>query len=253
MAAEIQTPVCEATGLPLPIRLTEPPQGAQFHFEDYHHHFHPRMDPGLQHIDGKAVRFSRGQLVPRYLHDSYHKIFIGPELPVSREDKFRATVLACAGIVPRQAIDLSEPGSYTVVNLEDEEYERLASPRSIYIERAFKRDAGMYRRRSIGKFFAAFALEQDLRLVISDNVIGQFLDKKTSPEQKKTLGNFMLKEALELSIVDLSREHRILADDGLVLPVRRRNPLEVVRKYFTKDRYPDYHNELAIRIGALLV
>lgn len=253
MAAEIQTPVCEATGLPLPILPTEPDSRARLLFEDYHHHFHPRRDPSLSHIDGHAVRYSRGQIIPRYLHDRYHQIFTGPPLPQTQDEKFRVAVLACAGVVPRVALDLSVPGQYREVSLDDDVYERLAAPRSIYVEKAYYKKDHEYdlKRRTIGKFFASYAMQQNVREILSESVIGQFLDDATTPERKKELGNFILKEALLLSIVPIAGIHQELAQNGFVLPARRREPMSVIRKFFTKNKYTDYHDELERRIAAM--
>lgn len=252
MAAEIQTPVCEATGLPLPILPTEPDEQARFLFEDYHHHFHPRRDPQLMGADGLAVRFSRGQLVQRFLHDRYHAIFTGPPLPESQDEKFRLAVLACSGMVPRQAIDLSKPGQFQIVDLSHEQFERIAAPRSIYVEKAHSNNGKAYdrKRHTIGKFFAAHALSQGVQDTLSSSVIGEFLDDKTAAERKKELGNFILTQALRLSIEPIMPIHEELSAEGFVLPGRRVGPPAVVKKFFPKYRYADYHEELARRMVA---
>lgn len=245
MAAEIQTPVCEVTGLPLPIAPHEPPKTeARFNFSDYHHHFHPRNDELLQGLSGKAVRYSRGQFLPRVLHNRYHQIFTGPELPDNDTDRYRLSVLACAGVVPKQAIDLSRSGEYEVVNLSEEAYSRLASPDSIYIERA-RKPAEKYVRKTIGKFFASYAVRQNVRQAVSEKVIGQFLDERTTPERKKELGNFILREALGMTIDDIAPLDRQIREEGLVYEERARPLLTVVRKFFTIEFFPDYHDSIA--------
>lgn len=245
MAAEIKTPVCEVTGLPLPIAPNEPPKTeARFNFSDYHHHFHPRNDELLQGINGKAVRYSRGQFLPRVLHNRYHQIFNGPELPDNDTDRYRLSVLACAGVVPRQAINLSKPGEYQIVNLSNEEYASLASPDSIYIERARKRSE-YYTRKTIGKFFASYALQQNVRDAVSEKVVGQFLDEKTTPERKKELGNFILREALGMTIDDIAPLDQQIRTERLVFGERAKPLLTVVRKFFTIEFFPDYHDTVA--------
>ena len=243
------TPICEATNLPLPI-LPNEPQEARFSFWDYHHHFHPRSDPQLQHIDGKALRYSRGQLLPRALHNEYHRIFEGPPLPESIEEKFRLTVLACAGVVPRQAIALEGNLEYSEVTLGEREFEDISSSRSIYIERAHKSKAQYYTRRAIGRFFAYYALRQDINEVVSERVIDQFLDQSITDERRKELGNFILTEALGVSTEGLELEHQTLANEGYVSRTHQIAPRKLVRKFFTKDNYPQYHDEVARRIAS---
>jgi hypothetical protein len=248
MAAELQSPVCKATGLPLPILPTEPDARALFIFEDYHHHFHPRNSPELKEIEGRAVRYSRGQMIGRFLHDRYHQLFLGPPLPETLDEKFRVAVMACAGVVPRQALDLSTPGEYKVVNLTNDQYERLTDPHSIHVDRAFHPEQSFYKRRTIGKFFASYAMQQNVRLAVSDNVIEQFLDVQATPERKKELGNLILREALGMSVESLAPLHRGLQEEGYVAPRKQLPLFSVVRKYFTKEYFQDYHDEIAKRL-----
>jgi hypothetical protein len=249
MAAEQATPTCEISGLPLPILPTEPDARALSLYEDYHHHFHPRKSPELKGIDGKALRYSRGQLIARYLHTRYHQLFEGPSLPATREEKFRSTVLACAGVVPRQAIDLSREGEYRIVTLSNRQFEQLAAPRSIYVERAFSPTHAYYKRRTIGRFFAVYAMQQNVRQAVSDHVIEQFLDPGAEAGRKKELGNFILKEALGMSLEHLIPVHEDLKGEGYITPERQMPLQTIVQKFFTKDFFPDYHDEMAKRLG----
>lgn len=250
MTATIQSPVCEVTGLPLPILPTEPHPGARFLYQDFHHHFHPRTSPELEGLAGQALRFSRGQDIPRFLHNRYHELFAGPVLPVTEEEKFRLTVLACAGVVPRHAINLDTGGGYSLVELDYDEYELLAAPRSIHIEKAYKFNRGSFhRRQTIGMFFAAYAMQQNVREVVSNHVIEQFVDDTTKPERKKELGNFILKEALDLSLDALIPFHRELKQEGYVRKEHATGLNEVVRKFFNKKYYSAYHGIMAVRLA----
>lgn len=249
MAADIQTPICEATSLPLPILPTEPDQRARFLYNDFHHHFHPRNSPELTGLAGQAVRFSRGQDIARFLHNRYHDLFTGPALPISAEEKFRLTVLACAGVVPREAIDLSKSGTYERILLTDDQFETLAAPRSIHIDRAYKPDSGYYKRKVIGRFFAAYALQQNVRQAVSDKVIEQFMDETTIPVRRNELGNLILKEALGMSVDSLLDLHRDLRIEGYVLRNRAIGLPEVLRKFFIPSEFSKYHDEMARRLA----
>jgi hypothetical protein len=214
-------------------------------FHDYHHHFHPRRHDLLQDVGGRAVRFSRGQFLPRYLHDNYHAIFDGPQLPGSSAEKYRACVLACAGIVPRQALDVSHKGSYNILELSPKDHSELSASRSVFVERAFRRRGDMYVRKQIAQFFAEYALQQNVHLVVSEKVIGEFLDEKTEARRKKELGNFILKEALGMSLDSLIPLHEESQKEGLLPAVRQRPLLKVVRTFLTNDLFPNHYGSLA--------
>lgn len=245
----LPTPTCELSGLPLPILSSDLPETeGRFTYRDYHHHFHPRRDEALADLGGRALRFSRGQYLPRFLHNRYHTLFAGPPLPTDDTEKYRLTVLACSGIVPRQAIDVRTKGEYAIRDLSPDEHQRLAHHRSIYVERAFRPKGDMYVRRNIADFFAAFAISQQVRDVISEKVTGEFLDKKTTPERKKELGNFILREAIDMSIDDIEPVHETARREGLISQRKQLPLLKVVRTFLTNDRLPTHYSELEMAL-----
>ncbi len=246
MKEKLETPTCEITGLPLPIRMTEHPQGAQFSFSDYHHHFHPDRSPLLSGVSGRALRYSRGQDIPRMFHNRYHRIFDGPKLPKTNTERFRLSVLACAGVVPRQALDLSEPRDFKIVNLKDEEHDALSGNGVIHIESATRYDNRLKIRNTIGRFFAQYALSQNVKEALSDSVIEQFLDPMISPERQKELGNFILHEALGSALSDVIPLHQQAKQEGLIGDnVKHKKAQSVVREFFIKPRFADYHAEVS--------
>lgn len=249
MAAGLETtPTCEATGLPLPILPVDPEQRDLSLPTDFHHHFHPQRSVELSRksLGGRALRYSRGQTIERYLHDRYHDFFSGPELPQNPNEHFRLSVLACAGVVPRQAIDLSTYGEYKIVDLSLEQFDDLAGQTSIHTEAEFHPKNGEKRRQEIGKFFAAYALRQDLRTVISDKfIIEQFLDPKTSTEQKAKLGTSILNEASNAAVDDLVPIHKELRRRGYVARHKANKVRKIIGSFFTRDYYPDYFPQIA--------
>ncbi len=244
MAGEAITPTDQLTGLPLPILPEEPSKEGSLHFRDYHHHFHPRLDPLLIGGEGKILRYCRGQTVARYLHDRYHDIFVGPELPKTESDIFKLSVLSCAGVMPPRAVDLSEPGEYQEVELNEQQFEWLSAPSSLHIEKGSPKNQFKVRRR-IGKYFAGYALKQDVRAEVSDKVIKEFLYRRTSPERRKILGNLILRAALAISVDEVSLLHRELRRDGYPGVDHATGPPETVRKFFPNHKFPDYHQSLA--------
>lgn len=102
MSAERLTPKDDLVGLPLPIlpNITDLDLNR-------HHSWHPRHDPMLQSIGGKALRLSRIQLIDRKRHAAYHQQFDGPEIPADEREQLRLVLLACAGFVPEHGLDVS--------------------------------------------------------------------------------------------------------------------------------------------------
>lgn len=247
MTAGLTAPSCEVTGQPLPVlpaRLRE--NGVFF---NYDHLRFPSTAPELQGLAGRAVRCSSGQLIDYGSHKRKHKVFSQSDLPQTAEEAFRATVFACAGIVPRQAIDFSQKGEYEIVDLSNQQFEQIAHPRSIYIEGTHNPGRAKYVRKEIGRFFAYYALNQEMRDSLSESVIGEFLDNKTETDRKKELGNFILREAMGMSIDDLVPTHRTLKKEGYVAKNKDLGLFTVMRKFFTKNYFPDYHEEVAKRLA----
>lgn len=244
-----RTPTCEVTGLPLPILPLEPEQRALSLPVDFHHHFHPRESRELSKkvLGGRALRYARGQTVERYLHDRYHDFFEGPELPQTPEEHFRLCVLACAGVVPRQAIDLSTHGEYKVVDLTLAQFDELAKPTSIHLEAALhpKPDRGEKRRHEIGRFFASYALSQDLRSIVSNNyIIEEFLDPRTSAAKKAKLGNDILSVASSAAVEDLVPVHKELRRNGYVARDKANKVRKTIGSFFTRHHYPAYYEQV---------
>lgn len=245
----LQTPTCEVTGLPLPIRPSEPPKGARFGFHDYHHHFHPEKKLTNDNLSSLALRYSRGQDVPRSLHDRYHDIFDGPPIPKSESDRFTLTILACAGVIPRVAIDLSEPRTHQVLELSDKEHQILADNQVTHIETATRPDNRQKIRNTIGRFIACYALDQDISSIISDRVVDEFVHHSTDILRKKELGNFILREAVGHALDPVVSVHNIAKQEGLTPShTHRQKSKTIASTFFTRNRLPDYHAELTNRL-----
>lgn len=246
----LETPVDEETGLPLPILVVDPPNNrANTWFVDYHHHFHARaryVEDGNDAL--MAVRMSRGQDLPRWLHEHYHGYFAGPKPPASREAAFRTCVLACAGVVPRQALDFGGNRGPFIRFASDRELRNL--PKTIHREGTQRKDMGKTQRDHIGKFFAAYAIEQSIQEIVSQRVIDQFLftpDKHTRAQ----LGNLILRKAIEVSVEPVRPLYLSLRRRGLMRQVVA-EPQQIVDAYFTQSKRHDYHRTLIDRLEAAL-
>lgn len=230
---------------------------------DYHHHFHPMRSPELGYdnqakklpttdplyLPGRAVRFSRGQFLPRWMHDRYHEIFFGPELPQTNEEKFTAVILSCAGVVPRQAINLYAAGDYQKVNLTNRQHDFIR--RRIYFEGAAS-SANRSRKNKIGQFIAEYAINNSLNEIIDEKAIRlkaeDFL-KPTTEEKRIEAGRYLLSQAVGASLVGLIDVHQEAQKEGMISNTKRKLG-EVVLKYFPEHRFPDYfaplENQLAL-------
>src|SRR5688572_27519935 len=112
MAAELVTETDHISGLPLPIApRCEHLSRYNSLIADDHHGWHPRNAPELATLGGQALRSSWMQFIEKDLHNegpfSYHRFFVGPELPTDDSVIFGSCILACAGYIPNRVIDLT--------------------------------------------------------------------------------------------------------------------------------------------------
>jgi hypothetical protein len=264
-----RTPKDEVTSLPLAVLM---------HSDDFyavrrdnqlpvnfHHHFHPKISPELgydeknqkltsgsaERIEGIAVRQSRGQMMPRWLHTRYHNTFSGPELPGDSKAKFTAVVLACAGVVPRQAISLYEIGGYDVVDLSDKEHDFIR--RRIHFEGAESAKARYNKKDNIGKFLARYAIDNTLEGLLNESDIKAKVDQFLVPKSesaRREAGRFILEHAVDASVASLIDLHQRATEEGMVKKSRRKLG-EVVLKYFPEWRFFDYLDPLEDRLSLI--
>lgn len=264
MAAEMRTPTDPETGLPYAI-LPLQSQDHEDVFWDYHHHFFPRRHPlllpahfrdsvqapesfTLTELAALAVRVSRGQLLPRQTHELGHKRLLGPELPETLEEQFITVSKACAGVVSRWAIDLRRPADDLLVYMDEDTFDRVASPKKLCTERAYYDKPADYRRRIIGSFIVKYAIEQDLSHV-SPTLIHEFLDTGND-DRRHELGNFLIKEALEVGMAPVLPQHHELKRKGLIQPGKR-DARTAIKKYIHKEKLPVYYDTLSAKLKAV--
>ena len=264
-----RTPVDELTRLPLPVLM----KGTDFasltgretrRTPNYHHHFHPKVSPELGYdedgsklpegdplrLEGRAVRYSRGQYMPKWLHERYHRIFEGPELPMDTQSKFTAVVLACAGVVPRQALDLYSPGEYTIVTLGHKDYEFIR--RKLYYEGASNNTKLHDRKSEIGMFIATYAINNGLNNLLSAAEVRQKVDEFMSPineRSRRAAGHFLLEQAVDASVADLVPIHQEAKEEGMAKKSTKRLG-DLMLRYFAPYRFQDYFVPLEDRLSA---
>lgn len=232
-------PTDPVTGLPhaiLPVYVAPHPN--QSRTVNYHHHFYNRRHPDLEGdlklrdehfqnpenipldvIAGLAVRMSRGQQLPIGTHGLVHRRYAqGPKLPHTTDEKFVTAVKACSGVVSRWALDVTAPRGQELVYMNDEVFERVVSPKLLCTERANHDMLAEDRRRVLGSFFLRYAAAQDLKH-IAERHVDEFLNT-SNDKRRLSLGNYILREAIEVSIAPLVPVYRELKGQGMIQPGR---------------------------------
>ncbi len=248
----IATPVDQPTGLPLPILPAELSKEGSFDLLDqeknFHHIWHPNTSEELQGITGRALRYSAGWFIQKTLHRNYHELFYGPQqLPSDIDQKFRACVLSCAGIIPPQAINLSVRGEYEIVDLTKSQQSWLSRSGLLCIESTYSRNptTASCRRNDIGRFFGEYAVTKSPE-VCKELLLEEFLDPNTPPEQKRKLGNKILSITLNEPLSDIEKQRKQLKKEGYRTKVEKIH--DVVFQLFLPNRVGDYHQQLESKL-----
>lgn len=257
------TPRDEITGLPLPVVAKS--RDYYFRRGDYHHHFHPKRSTELGYnengqklpiedpnrLEGVAVRQSRGQYLPMWLHTRYHDIFYGPSLPATSKERFTAVILTCAGVVPRQAIDLYKPGEYRIADLSNRRHSFISQ--RIYYEGAHS--LPQYDKRdNIGRYIASYAINTSLADTLTENEVFRRVEEflsESDEEMKLEQGKYILTHAVDASVAELVDLHRKTRAEGMV-PRTARRLGEIALDYFPEARFGDYLEPLKTRLQILM-
>ncbi|MFZ1324358.1 MAG: hypothetical protein WAQ57_04345 [Candidatus Saccharimonadales bacterium] len=234
-------------GMPYPIHPYEAPRGERRTWSDDHHSFYQKKARELQGDAGRAVRYSRCLTVARWLHNNFHEAYPGGTdiLPRTEQDKFAITVLAVAGYMPRQALDVRDPGNPGLVAMSGKTYDFVRGRKQMHYETKQNRAIGYrnedYAARHIGKFFAAYAQKQDLTS-LSQRDIKAFLSSGNT-ERRRRLGMKILREAIEMAVEPVDPVYGQALEEGLV---KKAKPCaaDVVTLVFPEERWPEYFSPL---------
>lgn len=243
MAEKVPVDEC---GMPFLLHPYEPPNGYKTNWDDDHSFFFSSL-PELNDQAGAALRYSRVQRVPRWLHERKHDVHYpgGVEhLPSNDQDKFGLTVLACAGYTSPFALDV-RGSSPKLVRMSQDTYEFVKGRRQLHVET--RRDEVLhyrtqrYAKRKIGLFFAEYVKQQDISS-LDESTIDEFLHARNQ-EVRRRLGNVILGHAMEVAVSPIKPTYREAMNAGLVRPSVR-HPMKVIVDLFPKDKWPDYHKSL---------
>jgi len=238
VAAEILTPSCEVTGLPLPILPNESRPRETLFVRDqnrgpnFHHLYHPDSDSLLANTRGRALRGSRVMKTPFRLHTYYHQTFVGPELPETDEEVFKHIVYSVAGVMPKYGIDITGPYTWMERPIQDFEYKKFARPGVMKVEKA----------KNIARFISSYTLEHRDDDLVSNIEIEEFVERKTPYKRKREIASKFLGESLDYLLSDLNPLHQQLKREGKVLN-RESKTLRHVAKSMVRRHAFGYYTE----------
>lgn len=255
MAAEQITPTDNLSGLPLPVapRIERIPLRRP-DIADWHHHFHPREDPRLKTVGGLALRNVRMQLVPREFHNEgpqqYHRFFDGPPIPEDEATQFGMCILACAGYIPDEGIDLMH-GEPKVVVLDHNQRNILRTHKQNNFDYRYFR----YGYDPIRQFFAKYILNQALEDIIPPTMTDEFLQTKDKARQIE-LGHEILMLASSSVTEGIARTYSQFRQSGRLHEQMPADPhMLVVYKLGNIERQeqvviPSLADQLRIKVAA---
>ena len=242
MSAELVTPKCEITGLPLPVVSAEPREIGVFSVLNRHHGHHPSSSVLLSDTAGEALRASRIQKINSELHTRYHQIFYGPQLPHSYQETFNSTVLAVAGAVPKTAVEIDKDNNWRVREITTPERCSLTRPGVMLSEKPKK----------IAEFLSNYVLSEAGIESAFSLEIEEFVDNKTSQNRKKELASFILGETLDANLISLASAHQGLKREGYIAPVAgtRIKTLRHAAKFIIRKHNFGYYTDSLARTFA---
>lgn len=174
-------------------------------------------------------------------HLGYHRIFDGPVLPYDEDEKFRLTVIAAAGVMPRKALKIASNTEWVEVDLSDRQHQKISKATSVESKQ------------EVSKFISHFATKKGLEHIVDQFDIDEFLSHKTEHEIKMKMAQSMLSIALYDSVneVELHNKHRVYKKEGLIPDDRVFTFHEVARKMVKAYAFGYFRNNVTKQLNAL--
>ncbi len=232
-------------GVPYLICPYDAPARHTQRWDDDHSYFFSDL-PELNDQAGRALRVSRVQHIPRWLHDRKHNLFFTngvEQLPTSQSDKFALIVLAVAGYASRSALDLrgTEP---KLITMSENTYRFVRGRRQLHFEMRKSHTLGCrtpeQSANKIGMFFAEYIRQHGFEDIVNESVVDEFLHTSNSAKRRK-LGNKIIGHAAEAAVEPIKPLYREAFSAGFVRPAFA-HPLKAVLTVFPQERWPDYHD-----------
>lgn len=180
-------------------------------------------DPVLTELGKRALTGCRVQWVDYWQHHGpYNNLFVGPDLPTTKEHLFRTIVMASAGYIPGHAIDLSgyEP---KITRLTNKERKWLWTSGQVDV----------MCQTDISQFLLNYVLDSDLSHV--DQVMLEEFIYSHDYDRRLKLGHALAAQAVETLIEPV---------EGMYRSAKKNNLLTFVRVGARKESTPDSAREL---------
>lgn len=242
MVKEIVKAPIDHIGMPLPILYTSLPPGIE-DSQNKHHAFFQRTN-FLNGTEGtRAVRFSRIQLTPQYLHDRFHKSFNGGvDIPKNEYEEFKLTILGFAGYLPLRGVDLSRSDARTVNMTHDQK-------RELRLPGTFVTEADPTKQNEIGSFLVSYAVRHGLNNVDKD-LIGSFLEE-TDEEKRLSQGLKIIERAAEVAVEPFELVYKAACRRGALKRGITACPHKLIKKHL-KSNVPAFTDVLKKELTAVL-
>lgn len=240
-------------GMPYLLHPFDPPHANSSVWKDEDHSFYQRRSPELTDMAGRALRCSRVQETPRWLHNRKHRAFPdGTHLPKSEKEKFGLTILACAGYVSWMALDVRNVDNPTLVRASRNVHNYMRGKQQLHFET--KKNMRLEYRtvdaasKSIGMYIADYAKRQNITELVDDTLLDEFL---STPDDSKRLrlGNKIIGFAIDAAIDPIKPVYRSALQNELIRPGIT-HPFPLVTTLFPPQEWPKYHETLAELIVA---
>lgn len=215
MAGERTTPVDEF-GIPLriaprydTIKLGEP------RTSDWHHPWHPSVDPILVHTAGGQALRAALYSAPRVFHNhgkrSYHRFYRGPHVPTEPNRQFRIVVLTSAGLVTKKLLDMSS-GEPEEVDASEEQWAMLRAAKG----HGYRYKRAKQKAEPVRSFLIDVVLGQSLEH--EPERVWEFLDRRTIPDRRRELGAYLLGEQIQLAADLVVDDYNLAMQNGQLHP-----------------------------------
>ncbi len=226
-------PLDEYSGIPLPILpvpappqdLTTRPYLEEFCRMDEHHAFFPNEDFTTE--PERVLRHSRLQYGGRWAHGKYHELYQGVKYPTNLRGQFRVAILAAAGYIPDEAVDVREnrpervelsPAQQQLIRGRIHTEERISDRTGLDINRSHR-----------GIFFMQYALSQDFASLGIEATLEEYLS--TADDRRRLrLGFRIFDMAFERAGDDFVDLYSIARRQGNIPHYQPETPRKLVRR-----------------------
>ena len=247
-------------GMPYAIAPTEAPPSATGHNPTEHHAFYRSRAPQLANGLGRALRLSRVHVLPDWLHQSYHKKFMGglEAFPETEVDTFGLLILSCAGYLSKEAWHRRSNGNFELDRMDEATYQQVRSRRLLHPETELNSRIpadGPDRRRTqdvatktIGEELTLYARRQNLSHIKDEDYVDEFLNTE-DVIRRHEIGRRILREAALVAVDPIRPIYEEALSEGLVR-AGEPDPAKIIIKFSFAGDWLEHEEVLAQQLAA---